>query len=278
MPASQSAGESRNTVPISMGSPRFRTLEVPGFVVSDVWFPGGAVLPSHTHRRAVVAVCLKGRIDSRLGRHVLEGDAGVLWTEPAEDSHSNVTSDDGARVLAIQPDPAHEYLLDPVQSLLDAPRRVKDVRLVHLAERLRRLLGEPDPWSPLGVQAGALDLLGEAGRAFHRAAEVGTRPPWLSRVVDLLQSRFRERISLDELAREAGVHPMHLTRVFRRFEGRSVGEAQRELRLAWAERLILESDEPIGRIAIRAGFADQSHFTRVFRASRGRTPGALRRH
>ncbi|NNM32655.1 MAG: helix-turn-helix domain-containing protein, partial [Gemmatimonadetes bacterium] len=42
-------------------------------------------------------------------------------------------------------------------------------------------------------------------------------------------------------------------------------------------RMIRESEEPIGRIAIRAGFADQSHFTRVFRSSRGTTPGALRR-
>lgn len=264
-------------MPISMGSPRFRTLEVPGFVVSDVWFPGGAVLPPHTHERAVVAICLRGRIDARLGRHALEGQSGVLWTEPAEDSHSNVTSVDGARVLAIQPDPTRAHLFEPVRSLLEEPHRLRDVRLPPLAARLRRWLAEPDPWSPLNVQAGALELLGEAGRAFQRAAGAGTPPRWLSRVVDLLHSRFREHITLDELAREAGVHPMHLTRVFRRFEGCSVGQAQRELRLSWAERLIRESEEPIGRIAIRAGFADQSHFTRVFRASRGTTPGALRR-
>ncbi|NNM34326.1 MAG: helix-turn-helix transcriptional regulator [Gemmatimonadetes bacterium] len=277
MPARQKDDGGRNAVPISMGSPRFRTVEVPGFVVSDVWFPGGAVLPTHTHERAVVAICLTGRIDSRLGRHVLEGQPGVLWTEPAEDSHSNVTSVDGARVLAIQPDPKREHLLDPVRSLLESPQRLHDVRLPTLAVGLRRWLTKPDPWSTLNVQAGALELLGEAGRAFHRATRAGTPPPWLSRVVDLLSSRFRECITLEELAREAGVHPMHLTRVFRRFEGCSVGQAQRELRLAWAERMIRESEEPIGRIAIRAGFADQSHFTRVFRASRGTTPGALRR-
>ena len=276
MAGKQVQGPNRDGVPIHMGSPRFQTVEVPGFTISDVWFPGGAVLPSHTHARPVVAVCLEGRIESRLGVRVLDGDHGALWTEPAEDAHSNVTSDRGARVLAIQPDPADEELLRPVQSLLEAPRRVRDVRVGAVAARLRHFLRESDAWGALNAQAGALELLAEAGRAFDRATRAGTPPSWLERVLDLLHSRFRERITLDELAREAGVHPMHLTRVFRRFHGRSIGEAQREMRLDWAERLIRASDEPIGRIAIRAGFSDQSHFTRVFRASRGVTPGALR--
>src|SRR5580700_8832550 len=42
-----------------------------------------------------------------------------------------------------------------------------------------------------------------------------TAPRWLNRVVELLESRFRERLTLDEMPHEAGVHPVHVIRAFR---------------------------------------------------------------
>jgi AraC family transcriptional regulator len=70
---------------------------------------------------------------------------------------------------------------------------------------------------------------------------------------------------------------VHLARAFRTRYGVSVGEYGRRLRLEWAAAEVARSDTPLALIAARAGFADQSHFTRVFKQHIGATPGAYRR-
>jgi AraC-like DNA-binding protein len=102
-------------------------------------------------------------------------------------------------------------------------------------------------------------------------------PRWLARVRERLHGALTDPVSLDELATIAGVHPGHLTRVFRRYYGRSIGAYQRDVRLDWACRRLTGTADPLAAIASAAGFADQSHFTRVFRRRFGCTPGAWRK-
>jgi AraC family transcriptional regulator len=83
--------------------------------------------------------------------------------------------------------------------------------------------------------------------------------------------------TLSSLAAAVGLHPSHLARAFRARHGTSIGEYQRNLRIAAAARRLAHSDEPIATVAQALGFADQSHLTRVFRARLGRPPGAFRR-
>ena len=65
-----------------------------------------------------------------------------------------------------------------------------------------------------------------------------------------------------------------------RFVGTSAapsGEYVRRQRIALACRSLAESDMPLADVAIEAGFADQSHFTRTFKRQLGVTPAAYRR-
>jgi AraC family transcriptional regulator len=80
-----------------------------------------------------------------------------------------------------------------------------------------------------------------------------------------------------DLAHEAGVHPVHLARVFRRIEKRTPGEYQQRLQVRAACELLPDPEWPLVVIAAECGFADQSHFTRVFRKLTGTTPAQFRR-
>ena len=55
-----------------------------------------------------------------------------------------------------------------------------------------------------------------------------------------------------------------------------VGEYGRRARIEWAAAQIAAGDRPLAEIAAEAGFADQSHFTRLFRRYLGTTPGRFR--
>jgi AraC family transcriptional regulator len=82
---------------------------------------------------------------------------------------------------------------------------------------------------------------------------------------------------MDEIAREVAVQPAHLARVFQRYFRVPIGAYVRRLRLEWAARQLVRSSEPLASLALAAGFADQSHFTRAFKRYSGLTPDAYRR-
>jgi len=101
-------------------------------------------------------------------------------------------------------------------------------------------------------------------------------PQWLERVRNILEQRFAEPYKLSEIAAEAGVHPVHLAREFRKHYGSSVGEYLRKVRIEYACRELMGSNVAVTNIAFAAGFADQSHFSRTFKRLCGTTPGRYR--
>ncbi len=101
-------------------------------------------------------------------------------------------------------------------------------------------------------------------------------PQWLERVRNNLEQRFAEPLKLSEIAAEAGVHPVHLAREFRKHYGTSVGEYLRRVRIEYACRELMGSNVAVTNIAFAAGFADQSHFSRTFKRLCGTTPGRYR--
>ena len=101
-------------------------------------------------------------------------------------------------------------------------------------------------------------------------------PQWLERVRNILEQRFAEPYNLSEIAAEAGVHPVHLAREFRKYYGTSVGEYLRRVRIEYACRELMDSNSAVTNIAFAAGFADQSHFSRTFKRLCGTTPGKYR--
>jgi AraC family transcriptional regulator len=102
------------------------------------------------------------------------------------------------------------------------------------------------------------------------------RPTWLGRVIEKLSVEYAERLTLDELSREAGVHPVHLSRVFRKCIGEGIGEHVHRLRVRAACEQMREAETSIAEISLALGFADQSHFTRSFRRVAGMTPMVFR--
>ena len=264
-------------VPVTMGSGRSTTVDLPALRISDVWFPPGARLPDHTHDRAIFAVTLEGLLDSRLPGHELSCDVASLWTEPAEERHSNLVGTRGARVLVIMPDPAADEVLQPCARMLESVNHWRDGGAASVAGRMVAELHAGDAPARLALHGLALEALALGVRGGSRARMRAALPTWLRCARDLVHDRFRERLELAGIAREVGVDPTTLARAFRAAFGAPLGTYQRRLRLDWAARQLAGTDQPLGRIALQAGFYDQAHFTRHFRDHTGQPPGAWRR-
>jgi AraC family transcriptional regulator len=259
--------------PVSLGSPRFLTVEHGPFLVTEAFFPSRLRLSPHTHERTVLAITLQGRWTSTLSK-THESVRGHLLTEPAGDRHSNQFAASGARVLIVQPDPSASDWLHPCAPLLKTVNYRPSVRANLSALSLTREIRTRDDLSPLAVQSLCLELLSAATRDVTRLPV--SHDCWLTRVEDYLRAHFRDCPSLDTLAKVADVHPAHLTRAFRSRYGMSPGQFVRALRVEWAASALRDTHQPIAAIAQAAGFADQSHFTRLFRRALGVTPARFR--
>lgn len=96
-------------------------------------------------------------------------------------------------------------------------------------------------------------------------------------VLDTLADRLDSDLDLSELAGAACFSPFHFHRVFRGVVGESIGSLIRRLRLERSAWMLLEGDEPIGVIALRAGYQSAATFGRAFAAAFGESPARFRR-
>jgi AraC family transcriptional regulator len=201
---------------------------------------------------------------------------GTVFFLPPGWVHAGRIHGVGASCFEIRLEPRWLQRLEGGSLALDAPAHFPSGPLGALVIRLRDEVRETDGASRLIAEGLALELLGEIARRRAPVAE-RWRPRWLRQARELLETRFAESLSLEEIAAAVGVHPAHLASAFRAQYGCTVGDCVRRLRIDHACREIVRSKAPLAEIAFDAGFANQSHFSRVFKRLTGLTPAEYRR-
>ncbi|HEX8533501.1 MAG TPA: AraC family transcriptional regulator [Allosphingosinicella sp.] len=118
---------------------------------------------------------------------------------------------------------------------------------------------------------------------FLNASQAGSAPEgqglvkWrLNRVQDYIESNLAEPISLQDLARCAGLSRMHFASQFRAATGLRPHEYLIRRRIDRAQDMLRNSAIPLVEVALSVGFQTQAHFTTVFRRFLDETPGRWR--
>ncbi|CAK9889277.1 MULTISPECIES: AraC family transcriptional regulator [Pseudomonas] len=131
--------------------------------------------------------------------------------------------------------------------------------------------------TPQEKEAALIEFIGDHDE--QRTAPLAKTPTYLDcSLEDLLQRLAQEdadSLPLGELASSAGMGRYQLIRAFRAATGLTPHAWQLNLRVNRA-RQWLRKGQDMADIAYRLGFADQSHFQRVFKAHTGVTPGLYR--
>ncbi len=245
-----------------------------GLVLAELKHPTARSVPEHSHQVANFCVLLAGACSERLGAKTVAYNPLTVVFYPPELPHRVEVGRGGGHFFSVEMEPSWMERLSEYSSMPDtiAPSRGGDI--TWLAMRLYREFREPDSCSPLAVEGLVMAMLADMTR--RRANDERRRPRWLTRAVDLIQENFRQNLTISGVAAEVGIHPFHLSRVFRQFHKQSVSEFVNRLRVQFACRELGDPGKGLADVALAAGFSDQSHFTRVFKQVTGVTPGAFR--
>jgi AraC family transcriptional regulator len=210
---------------------------------------------------------------------------GSAWVSPAGEAVS-LRINSNFSYVRMSIDPAYfDRLLSPEPGATGVDlRRTFGVNKSQIGHILGALVAEADAGNPGGlafVEALAV------GFSHQVALHAGTRPirtkiirGGLSaaarrRTLEYMDAHLDASITVDALAREAGLSPAHFARAFKETIGRAPHSYLLTLRLDHARRLLDAPDAALSDVAQRAGFADQAHFTRLFKREFGVTPGVV---
>lgn len=248
---------------------RSTSADVNGFTLAELRFPPNYVQQPFEPELPYLAVVLEGSLHKSFRRRSMQLASSSAVSMPAGARHDARFGPGGARIAIVKVNGESSPLAD-----------LKELRGQSLSWLGWRLAGElyaSDSGAPLAAEGFALELLAATTRETRPQQHTVRSAGWLSVAEELLRTRIREPLRLADLAAETGVHPAHLARAFRARHGMSVGEYGRRARLAWAAAEIARGDAKLATIAAEAGFADQSHFTRLFKRHVGTTPARYRR-
>ena len=170
---------------------------------------------------------------------------------------------------------AVERLGDDSRRVFSEPRELAGPLSAWLANRVLREFRAQDDVAPLAMEGVLLEILAESARSCDESSG-SSAPAWLRRVREALDESYLQAPSLTDLAAVGGVHPVHLSREFRKRYHVTIGEYIRKRRIEHASGLLSNSGMPMAEIAIKCGFSDQSHFCALFKKYSGMTPAKFR--
>jgi AraC family transcriptional regulator len=254
---------------------RLAERQVAGFYVAETAYPPGFKTPKHSHVNGSLYLVLQGTCTETHGGKSWEcKPLSIVFTPPGA-AHTERFYDAGGRCLILEITPGRIERAGEYSIRLDAESAFYGGPLAWLCLRLHKEFRNMDEASPLAIEGLALEIMAAVSR--QRVNGSGRRPPrWLLQTRELLHARFSENLALNDLAQAVGVHPVYLATVFRRHYRRTVGEYVRHLRIEFACQRITRSDVTLVEIALAAGFADQSHFSKTFKQVTGMSPARFR--
>jgi AraC family transcriptional regulator len=252
-----------------------QALSANAFRFTEKAYSSRAKLPAHAHELAHFCFVLAGSYNEHIAGKSFARTPAALVYYPPDVSHAEEHLTSGRHFLVEIDFRGLENVREYGAGLCE-PAVLSSQSALWLAARIYREFKHRDRFSSLALECISTELLIAASRQQSGRGE-RLPPPWLERVKEGLRENVSAAPSLAELAKAAGVHPTHLSRVFRQFEHCTVGDYIRETRIDYARRRMIDSDEPLVEIALAAGFADQTHFTRSFKRVTTMTPTEFRR-
>jgi AraC family transcriptional regulator len=241
--------------------------QMPGARILRVVHPDEQRIEEHRHDWAYVGLFTTGSYRERYegGEASLSGPSAAF--HPPGRAHADIVGASGLETLTIEFDPAW-LRLQGFGRTLDRSYVWNGGAVGLASRRLAQVLASP---------AASEAAIGRSTADFLRAAfgaETRLAPRWLERVQEWIGTGAPG--AGRAMASRLDLHPAYLARAYRFATGEGLAEAARRRRVETAAALLRQTPMTLVEIAVAAGFCDQAHMNRCFRAVLGRSPLTIR--
>lgn len=246
--------------------------KIGGFTLAEVEYCSTGTCRWHGHGDAFFALLLRGSYAERSGGSTLRYYPFSLGFHPSDTTHSDEVNASDSRFLIIQLSNTWYERVREFERYRETRPRICNAYGSWLAIQLYDQLHSRVSRCPLSEENLLFDLLS----TLVEVDSSGSRPRWLDRAIELLRSEFTNKLTVAELARDLGLHPIYLSRQFRRYCRQSIAGFVHSLRVSSAILQLRDPEVPLSEVALASGYSDQSQFTKAFTRRMGITPGAFR--
>ena len=237
--------------------------------------------PNHFHEHYVIGFVESGeRCLSCRNTDYTIGQGSVVLFNPG-DNHACIQSDDGTldyRGFNISKEIMLE-LAEEVTGKRQLPgfseNVIRDDEVICCLRPLHEMVMNGN--SDLGKEENLLFLLSGLIQNYSQPFENGIPEcrKEIEKACKFIEQHFTERISLEQICRQAGVSKSMLLRAFTKSKGITPYRYLETIRINEAKKL-LSNGVSVLDAAIETGFSDQSHFTNYFTSFIGLAPGVYR--
>jgi len=219
----------------------------------------------HYHDEPHLTFILDGGVVDKRKSIDAERFAGELMFFHAGESHRTISKVFPTRYVSLQFQSDFFKQNPTIESTLKSSiEKNPNAKLTLL--KIYKELSVNDEFSDCSVEMLLLNLLE------RKSASKNARPKWLKTILELLNDKWNEELSLNDLAIAANVHPKTISKYFPKYFACTLGEYRRRLKIEKSLSLIKTSKLSLTEIAYQCNFFDQSHFTRTFKQLTGFLP------
>lgn len=225
----------------------------------------------HYHENPHVSFVFQGGDVEKRNGNSYERRAGDLFYYDAGESHHTISRTQSSQNLNIEFE-KYFFIDNEICTSQIANSIAKNQDAKFLVIKILEELRYQDKNSKDCIAFLILDLISHVKKNFTISL-----PNWAKNLSDLLNDRWDEQIPLKELSVIIGVHPITISKYFRKYFLCTYGEYMRKLKIDKSISLIRNSGMTLTEISYQCGFVDQSHFTRNFKKLTGFLPKDFQR-
>ena len=247
-------------------------------------------IPEHEHPTHFLNLFTSGRVRAQWtmdGRtRTADHGAGTLYLLPAGSRDLASWSGPSSRIVLVMEPRFLAGTLDETAHMGDVELRpnwnFQDRHIVGILRALHADLEDGSPAGPLYGQSLSVALAHYLVRRFavrttpDRKYRNGMPAVRLNRVLDFMRQNCGQETRLWELANLAGMSPHYFCELFKKSTGISPYQYSLRCRMDRAKEFLRSPQFTVQQVAEATGFADQSHFSKVFRRLVGLTPVQFR--
>lgn len=244
----------------------------------------------HAHFEHVISYYFGGHARCRIGVRSVEFETGNVGLLNSGEVHEDFILPEHRDYLMVglKQDFLRELLRDFGSSTQDTPhfsvpKLENDTQIRRICEELRTENGNNQLGREIFLRSLVTELAIYVLRRFlpppstdMTLSDIAGLRWQVRKALEYLQDTCTEEFDLNRVAEAANLSKYHLDRVFKRATGLRPHTYVAMLRVDRAKIALAQTPKSIAEIALELGFADQSHFSNVFKQLSGFSPRAYR--